>query len=91
MDETTNRSESTHRRIIHFAQLITTNVIAICTRGRAKSRGPRRFIDYSSRHKWRGRAGNSGNSSAKLAPSNEPPPLALHQPSLPPVPVSRYE
>lgn len=33
-----------------------------------------RFIDYSSRRKWRGRAGNSGNSSAKLAPSNEPSP-----------------
>lgn len=87
---TTNDFETTQtrRRIVHpspdIAQLIiTANVMAIRRRGRAKSRGPR-FIDYSSRHKWRGRAGNSGNSSVKLAPQkwtflscsiNQSPPL----------------
>lgn len=49
-----------------------------------------RFIDYSSRRKWRGRAGNSGNSSAKLAPSNEPFPSRAPS-TLPPVPVPRCE
>lgn len=44
--KSTNRLETTRRRTIHFAQLITTNVIAICARGRGKRRGP--WMDDSS-------------------------------------------
>ena len=39
--KSTNRLETTRRRTIHFSQLIMTNVIAICARGRGKWRGPR--------------------------------------------------
>lgn len=44
--KSTNRLETTRRRTIHFAQLITTNVIAICARGRGKRREP--WMDDSS-------------------------------------------
>lgn len=44
--KSTNRLETTRRRTIHFSQLIMTNVIAICARGRGKRREP--WMDDSS-------------------------------------------
>lgn len=83
--KSTNRLETTRRRTIHFAQLITTNVIAICARGRGKRRGP--WMDDSSIIPPDANGVDVPEIAGILRLNSRhqmnPPPPALHQRSLP--------
>lgn len=83
--KSTNRLETTRRRTIHFAQLITTNVIAICARGRGKRREP--WMDDSSIIPPDANGVDVPEIAGILRLNSRhqmnPPPPALHQRSLP--------